>query len=342
MRKRKLMWFGVGLILMLLMVAFLIACAGPEGPSGPAGPAGPAGEAAMSGECADCHNDTTEISAKQAQIALTTHVTGRGWHYAGPRAACSACHSSQGFIDMVANGSGVEDGKDIPNASPPDCRTCHQIHETYTEADYALKTTEPVTLIAGGAVYDRGAGNLCANCHQPRRDMVAEDGIVNVSSTHWGPHHGPQSAIMLGVGGVGVEGKPSAHYSMVTEGCPTCHVPDGNHLLAPSLNREAIKSCQACHADAANFDINGAQTEVRELILELEQLLADKHMIETSDHQPYHPGVTGLHPVVGKYPEAEAGALWNWIAIQIEDGSSGVHNPSYIKALLNASIDALK
>jgi hypothetical protein len=48
------------------------------------------------------------------------------------------------------------------------------------------------------------------------------------------------------------------------------------------------------------------------------------------------------HPIVGKYPEAEAAALWNYILIAIEDGSHGVHNPAYTKALLQASIDALK
>ncbi len=48
------------------------------------------------------------------------------------------------------------------------------------------------------------------------------------------------------------------------------------------------------------------------------------------------------HPVVGDYPAAESSALWNYIYIVFEDGSLGVHNPGYTKALLEASIAALQ
>ncbi len=85
-----------------------------------------------------------------------------------------------------------------------------------------------------------------------------------------------------------------------------------------------------CHADAENFVINGLQTEVDALIAEVTELLEAKGL--------QHDG----HPVVGFYPEAEAGALWNYIMIQVEDGSKGVHNPAYTKALLEASIEALQ
>lgn len=347
---KKGIWLGIGVLSLLLMAVLMLACSGPTGTAGSAGsagaagaagaagPAGPAGAAGAAGKmganaadtCSDCHNDTTLVYSKSAQSALTTHQTGRGWHYAGPRAACTACHSSEGFQEMVATGTGVEDGVDRADASPPNCRTCHEIHTSYTEADFALRTTAPVTLIASGETFDGGNGNLCANCHQPRREMAIEDGIVNVSSTHWGPHHGPQSTMLLGIGGWGVEGKAAAHYSIIDDTCTSCHLPDDNHLLSPSLNNRAMTACQTCHVDAANFDINGTQTEVKALITELEHLLEAKGL--------YHDG----HPVVGEYPEAEAGALWNYIYIAVEDGSSGVHNPGYTKALLEASIEALQ
>ncbi len=315
--KKKLRKYGAFLLALGILGAIFII-------------AGCAGEPEVTAACDDCHNDTTLVYSKSAQSALTTHQTGRGWHYAGPRADCTACHSSEGFQEMVATGTGVEDGVDRSDASPPNCRTCHLIHETNTAADFALRTTAPVTLVASGETFDSGKGNLCANCHQPRREIAVEGGMVDVSSTHWGPHHGPQSTMLLGIGGWGVSGSPSAHYSMVEDGCPVCHLSDGDHLLAPSMQRHAIESCQSCHADAENFDINGTQTEVDELIHELKELLEAKGL--------YHDG----HPVVGKYPEAEAGALWNYILIEVEDASHGVHNPAYTKALLEASIDALK
>ena len=82
--------------------------------------------------------------------------------------------------------------------------------------------------------------------------------MITGISEHWGPHHGPQSAMLLGIAG-SVEGSPSAHYSTVENTCVGCHVGEGaNHSFEPN-----VAACQACHADAENFDINGLQTDVQ-------------------------------------------------------------------------------
>ncbi len=291
--------------------------------------------------CAACHNDSDQlVFAKSIQWETSGH--GEGTSYLrGTSASCAGCHAGGGFTEMVA--AGITNPEDVQegqtNPTPQNCRTCHEIHTTYTDADWSLTTTKPVMLFASGQTFDGGKGNLCASCHQPRRDMVAENGMVNVNSTHWGPHHGPQSAMLLGIGGAGVTGKPAAHYSMVEDTCVTCHLVNEVHTMAPN-----VQACQSCHADAADFDIGGLQTEVEEMLGELTVLLSDKHMLETAAHEPYHTGMQleDLHPVVGDYPEAEAAALWNWIFISTEDSSHGVHNPSYTKALLEYSIGALR
>jgi hypothetical protein len=231
---------------------------------------------------------------------------------------------------MVAAGLNpgtVEDGD--PDPTRQDCRACHQIHTSYTGADWALETSDPVDLYAfEGVTFDGGEGNLCANCHQPRRGMdEATDGMVAITSTHWGPHHGPQSAMLLGIAGEGAEGKPSAHYSMVENTCVSCHMGEGaNHTFEPD-----VAACQACHADAENFDINGVQTEVQAKLDELEEALIAKGWLDEEGH-----------PAVTDVPEAEAAALWNWIYIAHEDKSLGVHNPTYTMDLLEAGLEALK
>ena len=49
------------------------------------------------------------------------------------------------------------------------CRTCHDIHKTYTGADFSLTGAEKaVKLEYTAGTFDKGAGNLCANCHQIR------------------------------------------------------------------------------------------------------------------------------------------------------------------------------
>jgi hypothetical protein len=330
MSKKFLVLLAISAILMFA----LAACAGPAGPAGPEGPEGPEGPAGPPGEsggtaevsCSDCHNDTTLITSKEFEWEESLHGSGTAAAYAGGRVDCTACHSGASFSTMAAAGQQPEDLEAVTAITRQDCRACHDIHTSFTSADWALTTTDAVALYAFEDVtYDGGKGNLCANCHQPRRQMEAEGGVVNVDSTHWGPHHGPQSAMLLGVGGAGeVEGSAGPHASMVADTCVTCHT--GSHTFEPS-----VAACQACHPDAEDFDIGGTQAEVDGLIAELQEALVAKGLLDEEGE-----------PVVGEYPEAQAAALWNYIYIAIEDSSHGVHNPEYTKALLEASIEALK
>lgn len=316
--------------------------AGPEGPAGPAGPAGPEGPPGPQGEpgpaggagtadltCSECHNNTTMLTGKQTAWSESLHGTGEAFGR-GTSAGCAGCHSGGGFTAMVAAGQNpgsVEAGD--PEPTRQDCRTCHQVHTTYTSEDWALTTTDPVALYAfEGVTFDGGMGNLCANCHQARRAIDVVDGMVDWSSSHYGPHHGPQSNMLLGNAGAGeVEGKPSAHATMVQDTCVSCHLGEGdNHTFEPD-----VAACVACHADAENFDINGVQTEVQNMLDELKELLIAKGMLTEEDES-----------VVGEYPEAEGAALWNYIFLAHEDKSLGVHNAAYTKALLEFSIAALK
>ncbi|MEN8240891.1 MAG: hypothetical protein ABFS17_03130 [Chloroflexota bacterium] len=325
-------------LLLSLLVVFglaMTACgtegpAGPAGPAGPEGPAGPAGEAGMAADdtaCSDCHNDAPMLSGVAHQWEEALHATGHAAGYAGARAGCSACHSSAGFSAMIDAGSNPGEFE-YADAHPvgPDCRACHQIHETYTGADWALETSDDVVLYAFEDVtYEGGAGNLCATCHQPRRQFEAVDGIVNISSTHWGPHHGPQSAMLLGVGGAGdVEGSASLHYQLPEDGCVSCHMGENaDHTFEPNM-----ASCETCHVDAESFDINGKQTEIETLAVELYDLLVANGLWDAEKDVN----------IVGEFPEDQASAVWNYIFIVKEDKSMGAHNADYTEALLNASI----
>ncbi len=307
--------------------------AGPAGPAGPEGPAGPAGaEASMADlTCTECHNDTAVITGKKAPWEASVHGSGTAAEYAGGRDGCAACHSGASFSKMVAEGltPATWEG-DIADVTHQDCRTCHQIHTTYTGEDWALETTDAVGLYAfEGVTYDGGAGNLCANCHQPR-SLVGEavDGVKKITSTHWGPHHGPQASFLMGQGGAGeVEGKPSAHYSMVEDTCVACHLGESdNHTFLPS-----VAACLGCHTDIEEFDFSGLQAEVQGLLDELkEKLIAGGYLDEEG------------HPVVSEGPAAEVDAAWNYVLIALEDKSLGIHNPSYTRDLLEASLAAFE
>jgi hypothetical protein len=316
--RKALLILGLAIGLVLLLSAFL--------PAGEAAGA-PAAQTAETA-CTDCHNDTTLIFAAHQQWEESMHNQGEAF-VRGKTAACAGCHSSEGFSAMAAAGQTPPEVTEAPLvSSKTNCRTCHQIHTTYTAKDFALETTDPVNLVAFKDVtFDGGMGNLCANCHQPRTMIEATDGKVNVDSTHWGPHHGPQSAMLLGIGGYGVEGSPSIHATAVKDTCVSCHMGAGNdHSMEPN-----VAACITCHADITDFDVNGVQTEVEDMIVQLGDLLKAKGLLDKD-------GVI----VVGEYPEAQAGALWNYIYILNEDSSAGVHNAKYTKDLLEASITALK
>jgi hypothetical protein len=281
--------------------------------------------------CTACHNASTVIVGKAVAWEESVHGSGTATAYAGARASCAGCHSGGGFSAAIAAGVPVaaEQESVDPNPSRPDCRACHQVHETYTRDDWALETTDPVDLYAfEGVTFEGGTGNLCTNCHQPRRQIAeAVDGMIEVTSTHWGPHHGPQSAMLLGISGAGeVEGSPSSHYSMVENTCVACHLGEGDrHTFEPD-----VAACQACHSGAEDFDIGGTQTEVQEMLDELEEALIAAGWLDEEGH-----------PAVTQIPEEEAAALWNWIFIAHEDKSLGVHNPAYTRALLEVSLEAM-
>ena len=293
--------------------------------------------------CIDCHNDTTVIKSKQVQYDSSVHGSGLTFERNG--ADCAGCHTSEGFTERIAANTFTA-SEDIKNPTPVNCRTCHNIHDTYTAADWVVTTNEPVTLELTGDIYDQGNSNLCANCHQPRTsyDVPQEGGgDIEITSPRFGPHHGPQSSMLLGVGGYGEYKGSNVHYDALDEGCISCHMTDtsfgkqaGGHTLNTTYEyhdatEEYLVGCLGCHEDIESFDRNEVQTEVEALLEELHGLLVAEGLID---------GESGSG-IAGTFTSEQAGALWNYKTIE-EDRSKGIHNPGYTKALLQTGIDVLK
>jgi hypothetical protein len=278
--------------------------------------------------CADCHDGSNLITGKVTQWEESGHGVGEAYAR-GTSASCAGCHSGNAFREMIeAGGNPGSVAMGDPDPTRQDCRACHMIHDTYTMGDFALRSEEPVEFYATeGVTFDGGEGNLCVNCHQPRRFIPEPvDGVISGISSHWGPHHGPQSAMLLGVGGAGVDDMVGPHYGAVTNTCVDCHMGEGrNHTFEPD-----DANCQSCHPDIDGFDYKGVQTEIQALTDELGALLLAAGLINEN-------GADG-HPTVSSAPTDEAMALWNWLYVAHEDKSIGVHNPDYAKALLEEGI----
>jgi len=348
-----------GIPVIFLMLLFFLASCVKEGPMGLAGADGVDGKDGKDGAegtaaCLVCHNVTTK-NAVIAQYATSQHAAG----VATARSTsnqCSVCHSHEGFLEHVVTGkdttyAGVLRPTDI------DCETCHATHNTFNFTkdgpDYALRTVKPVDLMLytdHTKMIDFGnTSNLCVNCHQPRNSyrVPGESGEATyaINSSRFGPHHGPQSTLVEGIGGYDITGSTpipgTKSHPHRPGGCVGCHMGDfkdgtGGHTWKPTL-----ASCKSCHTTATGFDINGGMTEVEKLVTDLKNALIAKGVLDAAGALTKPGGKTISATNLLVLPVKQAGAYWNYITV-VEDRSSGVHNPKYIKALLKNSIEALK
>ena len=338
----------------LICLAVLgMSCEGPMGPAGADGKDGLNGSDGTDGVagnavCLTCHNLANK-TAVTAEYDLSAHGTSHQlWpfgptvvEYAGGQVACARCHSHEGFVQTVHTGLDTVAAA-IPLPQNIQCKTCHDFHATLDfegdGIDYAIRTAEAVTLLMDDTktIDFEGNSNLCAKCHQPMTASPVDDGAgdYTFTSTHYGPHHGPQSTFLEGIGLYEVAGSEDYPASQTTHrtsaSCTSCHMHastttgEGNHTWNVPL-----ESCTTCHSGATDFDINGKQTEIRSLMTELELKLTIAGLLADG------------HPNPGTYPVDEVGALYNYEGV-LDDRSSGVHNYPYTKALLQNSIEVFQ
>ncbi len=192
------MFFSVVAITALIFAA---ACT-KEGPQGPPGKDGEDGIDGTDGTatCGVCHDNSETVETIIGQWSHSKHGFG-GTNFEN-RTSCAPCHTSQGFKEALANDTTATLAA-IENPASINCYTCHQIHDTYTAADWTLRDVAPHTFWLTGDVVDLGSANLCLNCHQPRTsyqipDVTNPEGNYNVTSSRFGPHHGSQGSTLTG------------------------------------------------------------------------------------------------------------------------------------------------
>lgn len=295
-------------------------------------------------ECIDCHSDTHRDPI-YASYDLSGHAAGGAVGYAGSRASCAQCHSNEGYTLYQERGETM----DWTNPTRIDCKTCHTDHSTFDFAndgqDYALRTIDPVTLITDPSyVLDfEGTSNMCIDCHQPRRlPPTSTDGTFEVTSSHWGPHHGPQATLLEGIQGAmiaGSEGYPGVGSAKHRTGasCVQCHMSasdgDDNGMHSWIKTNEG---CVGCHSSGIPTEVDGLAAEMVKLAVLLENVEG-----VDEDGNPVKGIVHDGHPQEGTFTIKEAEAAWNYLLV-MEDSSNGIHNPKYVKALIKNSIEALE
>ena len=347
MKKIRLTLLAVGMMVSAACLMFT-SCT-KEGPAGTAGKNGTDGKDANA-TCTQCHNFADTLIVKIFQYDASKHASG-STALEGTRTACAPCHTHEGFVECLTSGADTTLAP-VFDAAPINCRTCHKIHTTYTNGDFALRTTESFhprydktqTIDLQGA---GGSANLCARCHQARATTpwvtlpTSDVDSLKPTSSRWGPHHGPQGLMLAGkgafeVGPVAFDNSP--HRDVAA--CVTCHgaAAQGNavggHTLWVANEAEGIdniagcKSAAACHPNATTFDIDGKQTEIAGKFAQLRLYLATAKMLDTN---------SGLLKTGKKYSQKQLAIFWNYLMIDA-DRSMGVHNYKYTRDMLDAGL----
>lgn len=346
----------IKLITLFTSAGFILAsCEGPAGPAGKDGAAGNNGIDANA-SCTECHSNSAIIETKQAQWSESLHATGENAAYAN-RSGCVQCHTSQGFLEAVAEGS-------TANISIPtdpmqiNCYTCHKIHSTFTDTDWALTKPGAENLIlkyAGATVnYNIGISNQCVECHQARDVSPAPvlngaDFVITSAGSRTSVHHSPAANFLLGKIPFDVlpgTALPSTNAHTGTDGCITCHMSTpygymaGGHNMGMTYSAhggpETLNStgCLTCHTTSTAAQIATSfttlQTAVSAKLAQLKAQLIAYGIYDTSNDLA-KPGTWKANAVL---------AYLNYDAV-LQDKSLGVHNPGYIKALLDNSIAAM-
>jgi hypothetical protein len=337
-------------------MTFFMSCEGPEGPMGPEGPAGADGAPGANGvaACGICHEMTTALYAKILQYEESGHALSTT--FARNTGDCACCHTHEGFIDNLETGAWTSDAA-LEAPTPANCRTCHFIHTDYAYSDYDLRVSEAVTLLSG-TTFDKGTGNMCVNCHQARvttpLPVVGSADVYAITSYRYGPHHGPQSNLLIGdyayeisMAG-GLEYSNSAHRN-VANGCATCHMatPYGNerggHTFRVTSETGTLNSagCLDCHtATEATTLVADFKAEFTLLHDSLGTLLLNAGIRTAGGYLAGDNGGNASTSNPANLTANELGAYYNWKYLE-EDKSSGIHNPKYAKAMLDNSIRAM-
>lgn len=227
-------------------------------------------------------------------------VIGYEWEgsdaYYANATGCQVCHTSEGFIKKKNNeyaDVAAQDADLIQKPAPIGCWTCHAPHTT---GDFSLTVANGTQVaLQTGAVWSKSKGSVCVSCHQMRlkgsdsiyysssnQKILADvkaaylsSGVYKygVNSSSWGPHHGPQSDMILGKGGAEYSGRSytnSSHATADGADCTTCHMampstsgstaglsPNvGNHSfnvqgIVHAAQKINIAGCDGCHTNVA-------------------------------------------------------------------------------------------
>jgi len=284
--------------------------------------------------CAQCHSNDGFVEYVRSGAEIAPAV--------GTPLECGTCHG---------NHTSLEDGISAPMRSVPSpvpsvavegatyehgmgnaCATCHQartLPSSYYKTEDAIYTRtftgDDIAMYqAHGSVGPNGSMILVGDTLFVTFDVPGGT-YVYTSSTHAGPHHGPQANMFAADMG-SVAGAPfdREHHT----DCAGCHLSKeegAGHTFEPN-----IAFCNDCHGEA--LDLAAEQEAIATRMEAVATALEAIGAIHVADD--------GVHPMYASLEKEKWNAFWNYMCLY-EDKSEGVHNFNYAKQLLTQAENAL-
>lgn len=331
--------------------------------------------------CGVCHEGTRHGAfeewvksghANQPKAPLTED-DGSGTLAVGPpgEANCVKCHNGQYFVSMqIKGGDAPAANLEVADMNPGmhiTCSTCHDPHEAKNEKQLRVGNTENVTIPWDDTVVNGGWGNICLKCHNGRRTRSDyNNNVAGTGTSFRGPHGNAQGALYFGLMGADFGGVPVAydkdhpHRTWNADTCTTCHmysrpyIDEQNPKLWGHDWKPRFERCMTCHTNyTADQEtefwawVESFQTE--EVQSRLDAFVAAWPAAWKNVSDPANPVLNfkesavgaGDGPVVGDAKgDSYRECLWNYKLI-LNDGTKGVHNPTYVEDLMDKSIARL-
>ena len=327
-------------------------------------------DSTLGDKCLRCHGDGViddSINQPRGQWANSAHASDRlieatvnlnGKQYAtnvcGPE-----CHTSQGFVRRDTTGV---THPEVGRPAVIGCATCHAPHTGKFINDWKIEPVRmegsPVKLVSNVTI-DLKKGNHCAFCHKAfDRQRLPNSADTVVLTGDWGPHYSCQADVFSKSTGFlfgaapDTSGGHNIHDTIFAAvGCVACHFGTtsntgranqfGEHTfrLEDSVSgTQFVQNCNrpGCH-EPTSIPEQGFYKDFPDLDTvrifgdSLRLLLTSRHILDSSD-------VTGRMFYSNSHVlKDEAQILYNYLLYKM-DGSRGVHNPKYMKALLKGSV----
>lgn len=309
--------------------------------------------------CGKCHTGPQQPNFEQWQQSKHALVElGNANDYAagGTRLnSCGKCHSGDFRYLSVLKGEAVQNDylKGLTRAQMHGitCAICHDPHRRTGNApfadagrDYQLRYREvnyPVPTNTVDAAVNPERFNICGQCHHSRE--------ATWQTTSRGPHHSVQANVFAGEMPIPEGLNPlvlsmNSPHSLVQEQCATCHMyrQDFQSEISPAISGHTFEvnfnGCLVgCHihpsAQQAQTAFHTLRNQVTTRLNAILAALNDWGTTNFANANYWKYSQEGGAADQSTVPDfiKQARFLYSYI---LADGSSGIHNPVYVKAML--------